>query len=171
MDACAASIALGGKKQSALRLLLAACAFGFFQALMPALGYLIGLPFEKWITLVDHWIAFFILGGLGLNMMLDKEENPTEDKKSGPLGLRTIFLLAVATSIDAFVVGVGFHALGWELLSSITTIGLVTLTMSVLGIIAGQFFKKNLSAYAEKMGGLILILLGIKILLTHLLDL
>lgn len=168
MDACAASIALSARHKSLNKLLLAALAFGISQALMPAIGYLIGFPFEKWITPIDHWIAFLILVGLGANMIFDLKKEHELEEKSGPLTYKLIVALAIATSIDAFVVGIGFHALGWPLLNSIIMIGIVTLAMSLLGLALGRLSKKNLSDHAEKLGGLILIFLGAKILITHL---
>lgn len=168
MDACAASIALSARHKFMLKLLFVAFAFGLFQALMPTLGYLIGLPFEKWIAPIDHWIAFFILGGLGMNMIFGLKKDHELEEKPGALTFKIIIALAVATSIDAFIVGIGFHALAWPLLSSVIIIGVVTLGLSLLGLLLGRVFKKSLSSHAEKLGGVILIFLGIKILLTHL---
>lgn len=168
MDACAASIALSARYKSLNKLLLTALAFGISQALMPAIGYLVGLPFEKWISPIDHWIAFLILGGLGLNMIFDLKKEHELEEKSGALTYKVLVALAIATSIDAFVVGVGFHALGWPFLKSIILIGVVTLVMSLFGLVLARLSKKNLTSHAEKIGGLILIFLGVKILLTHL---
>lgn len=169
MDACAASIALSSKHRSLPKLFFAAISFAVFQTVMPALGYLLGIPFERWIEPVDHWIAFFVLGGLGVNMLINlKKEHELEDK-SGPLTFKTIGALAFATSIDAFVVGIGFHALVFDLVTSIVIIGLVTLLVSLLGLGLGRMFQKILSSYAEKLGGIILVFLGVKILVSHLL--
>lgn len=168
MDACAASIALSAKHKLSAKLIFAAFCFALFQAAMPILGYLLGLPFEQWIAAVDHWIAFLILGGLGLNMIVDFKEADAPEEQSGFLSVKMIVSLAIATSIDAFVVGIGFHALGWDLLTSIAIIGGVTLGMSLLGLGVGHFSKNKLSSHAEKLGGLILIFLGFKILITHL---
>ena len=101
-------------------------------------------------------------------MLLDLKKEHEFEEKSGPLMFKTIIALAIATSIDAFVVGIGFHALDWPLLSSILVIGIVTLVMSLLGFALGRVSQKNLSNHAEKLGGLILIFLGVKILLSHL---
>ncbi len=168
MDACAASIALSARYKSAARLIFAAFCFALFQAAMPVLGYLLGLPFEEWIASMDHWIAFFILGGLGLNVLMDLKKTDTIEEQHDSLSVKIIAALAIATSIDAFVVGIGFHALGWDLLTSILIIGLITLAMSLLGLAVGRFSKNKLASYAEKLGGLILIFLGCKILITHL---
>ncbi|QQR55005.1 manganese efflux pump [Candidatus Peregrinibacteria bacterium] len=169
MDACAASIALSSKYRSFPKLFFAAISFAVFQMVMPAFGYLLGMPFEGWIAPVDHWIAFFVLSGLGVNMIFDLKKEHEIEEKSGPLSFGTIGVLALATSIDALVVGVGFHALDLDFMSSILMIGVVTLLMSFLGLCLSRVFQKTLSSYAEKLGGIILIFLGIKILVTHLL--
>lgn len=171
MDACAASIALSARHKSIPRLLFAALAFGIFQGLMPVFGFLVGLPFKKWIAPVDHWVAFFILFGLGANMLFNLKKEHELEEKSGALTFKLIGALAVATSIDAFVVGIGFHALEVGLLSSVLVIGVVTVLISCLGIVLGRFFKKSLATYSEKLGGIILISLGVKILVGHLLGL
>ena len=167
MDACAASIALSSKHRDLPKLLAASVLFGIFQAFMPLLGYFLGLPFEAWIEPIDHWVAFFILGALGLNMCFDleKEHGLAEAKK---LNIRLILSLAFATSIDAFVVGIGIHALGWSIGFSVLSIGLITAVVSGLGVFIGRRLHKNASRFAEKIGGLILIFLGIKILISHL---
>ncbi len=168
MDACAASIALSSRHKSIPKLLLAALSFGAFQAIMPAIGYMLGTPFEKWIEPIDHWIAFFILGGLGLNMIFDLKKEHKLEVSSDDLTLKLIAALALATSIDAFVVGIGFHALDFDLLDGTISIGVITVLMSVFGLTLGRFFKSTLTPYSEKLGGLILISLGVKILISHL---
>ncbi len=169
MDACAASIALSSKYKSFPKLFFAAFSFAVFQAFMPALGYLLGMPFERWILPVDHWIAFFVLTGLGLNMLINLKKEDEPEEKVDLLTFKTIGALALATSIDALIVGIGFHALGAPFISSILMIGVVALFMSVLGLFFGRLFERTFSSYAEKLGGILLIFLGIKILLSHLL--
>ncbi|MBU0981194.1 manganese efflux pump MntP family protein [Patescibacteria group bacterium] len=168
MDACAAIISLSSNHRTLGKLVIAAVAFALFQAVMPVFGYLLGIPFSAWISRVDHWVAFIILTGLGANMIFNlKKEHELEEKK-GALSLKLILALSVATSIDAFVIGIGFHAFGWNVFSSVLVIGIVTLATSLIGIIIGYFLHKNFSDYAEKIGGTILVILGLKILVSHL---
>lgn len=165
LDACAVSVALSLRYKSKVRLGTAAFAFALFQALMPLLGYLVGLPFEGWVEPIDHWVAFLLLGGLGLKMLLEKEGN---SKSSQSLSVGLIASLALATSLDAFAVGIGLHALGWNLLPSVACIGGVTLLLCLFGMIAGRYLHSSHTDRIEKIGGLVLIGLGIKILIEHL---
>lgn len=168
MDACAVSIALSAKYRSLSKLLFATISFAVFQMIMPVIGYLLGMPFEGWIAPVDHWIAFFVLSGLGVNMLIDFKKEHELEERLGSLTFKAIGALALATSIDALIVGVGFHALELDLMSSVLMIGVVTLLVSFLGLGLGRIFQKTLASYAEKIGGGILIFLGVKILMTHL---
>lgn len=141
--------------------------FGGFQALMPFIGYLLGSQFEQYITAIDHWIAFVLLGLIGASMIkeaLSKEEECTNDS----LDCKTMFLLAVATSIDALAVGVTFAFLQVEIIPAVSFIGIITFTLSVVGVKVGNIFGTRYKSKAELAGGIILIVMGIKILLEHL---
>lgn len=141
--------------------------FGGFQALMPFIGYLLGSQFEKYITAIDHWIAFVLLGLIGASMIkeaLSKEEECANDS----LDCKTMFLLAVATSIDALAVGVTFAFLQVEIIPAVSFIGIITFTLSVVGVKVGNIFGTRYKSKAELAGGIILIVMGIKILLEHL---
>jgi putative Mn2+ efflux pump MntP len=141
--------------------------FGGFQALMPLLGYLLGSRFEQYIRAYDHWVAFVLLGAIGANMLreaLGKDEEPAD----ASLSFRTMLVLAVATSIDALAVGVTFAFLQVRILAAVLFIGVTTFLLSALGVKAGSVFGVKYQKKAEIAGGVILILLGVKILLEHL---
>ena len=170
MDAFAVSVCKGlAMERCDLRkALVCGVWFGGFQALMPAIGYLLGYQFRGYITAVDHWIAFVLLAVIGGNMI--KEARDKEEKEeSASLDLRTMFLLAVATSIDALAVGVTFAFLpDTNVPAAVLFIGAITFVISTAGVNIGNIFGARYKARAEFAGGLILILLGVKILLEHL---
>jgi len=146
--------------------------FGGFQALMPLLGWALGKQFEHYITSIDHWIAFFLLLFIGGKMIIesfkkdkDSDEKPEYEEK---LDLKELTLMAVATSIDALAVGVTFAFLQVNILTSITVIGSVTFILSALGVGVGHKFGVKYKNKAELCGGIILVLIGVKILLEHL---
>ncbi len=141
--------------------------FGGFQAFMPVIGFFFGVGFQEKIVSIDHWIAFLLLGFIGINMIREALSKDA-DQVNGDLGLKTMFLLAVATSIDALAVGVTFAFLQTRILPAVITIGVVTFFISVLGVRIGAVFGTRYKAKAEIFGGIILILLGCKILLEHL---
>jgi putative Mn2+ efflux pump MntP len=168
MDAFAVSVSRGlaAKKVTLRQMLTVGLWFGGFQALMPLLGYFLGSQFHRQIEAVDHWIAFGLLALIGLNMIREAvkgEEAPGED-----FGFRAMLPLALATSIDALAVGVTYAFLRVQIVPAVSFIGIVTFFLSALGISAGHFFGKKHQAKAELAGGLILILIGLKILLEHL---
>ncbi len=176
MDAFAVSICKG----LALRkITLGRCAyvglwFGGFQALMPIVGYYVGVSFRSAIENFDHWIAFALLAIIGVNMIreaLGKEEENEgcSECEKGILSVRSMFTMAVATSIDALAVGVGFAFLNVDLWSSITCIGITTFILSAVGVKIGSIFGSRYKSKAELAGGIILICIGLKILLEHLL--
>ena len=144
--------------------------FGGFQALMPIIGYFLGTTFAGYITAVDHWIAFILLSIIGGNMI--KEALTNDDEEADPsLGVRIMLLLAIATSIDALAVGVTFAFLLDSFLSvllSALLIGCTTFIFSAAGVKVGNVFGMKYRSKAELVGGVILILLGIKILLEGL---
>lgn len=168
MDAFAVSIT-NGIAMCSLRIrpaLLIAFFFGTFQAIMPLLGWLAGYRLKNLIVAVDHWIAFILLSFIGGKMIyeawfLEKKETP-------PATLPILFFLAIATSIDAFAVGITFVFLNVSILMPVIIIGIVTFIISYIGVWIGCNVGKNLSGKAEVIGGIILIIIGIKILIEHL---
>ena len=140
---------------------------GGFQALMPALGYLLGYQFRDKITAIDHWIAFILLGIIGANMIKEACSGDCE-KEDDSLDIRTMFLLAVATSIDALAVGITFAFLDVHIIAAVSFIGVTTFVISAIGVKIGNVFGTKYKSKAEFAGGAILILLGVKILLEHL---
>ena len=169
MDAFAVSICKGlsMEKLSIKNMAVVGLWFGGFQALMPVIGYLLGVQFKDKITAIDHWIAFILLGFIGVNMIresLDKEEScPVAG-----VDAKTMFPLAVATSIDALAVGVTFAFLQVRILPAVLFIGSITFLLSAAGVKIGNVFGCRYQKKAEFAGGLILILMGLKILLEHL---
>ena len=139
--------------------------FGGFQALMPVLGWLLGYRFERYITSVDHWIAFALLTVIGVGMIREAKK---AEELNDDLGFRTMLLLAVATSIDALAVGVTFAFLSVSILPAACLIGVTTFALSALGVYIGHIFGLKYKAKAELAGGVILIGIGLKILLEHL---
>lgn len=169
MDAFAVSICKGlaMKKTSLKKTAIVGLWFGGFQALMPLVGYLLGSQFQKYITAIDHWIAFALLTLIGLSMIkeaLSKEEETANDA----LDVKTMFLLAVATSIDALAVGITFAFLQVQILPAVSFIGITTFLLSAIGVKVGNIFGCKYKARAEILGGIILIIIGVKILLEHL---
>lgn len=145
--------------------------FGGFQALMPLLGFLIGIGFASFVQHVDHWIAFVLLSIIGLNMIKESRSKGCCDDASSPdFSMRTMFMMAVATSIDALAVGVSFSFFDVDIMTAVVIIGVVTFIMSAIGLKIGNLFGCRYKSRAEFAGGMILILLGVKILLEHLLS-
>lgn len=140
--------------------------FGGFQMLMPLLGYLLGVRFQEIIAGVDHWIAFLLLGLIGANMI--RESRGGEEHVDSSFRPRSMLPLAVATSIDALTVGITFAFLQVEIVPAVTLIGLTTLVLSGVGVKAGGLVGERGKSRAELIGGLVLILMGCKILLEHL---
>lgn len=141
--------------------------FGFFQALMPVIGYFLGIQFESLITSIDHWIAFGLLFLIGANMIREAFGDE-DDKNSSKNDIKTMFLLAIATSIDALAIGVTFAFLQVNIWTAILIIGVTTFIFSFVGVAIGNFFGSKYSKPASIIGGVILILIGTKILLEHL---
>ena len=168
MDAFAVSICKGlsVRKVQLRHLLLAGLYFGGFQFLMPVLGWLLGVRFEHLIQSVDHWIAFGLLTVIGLSMI--RESRSGAEELNDDFGFRTMLLLAVATSIDALAVGVTFAFLQVSILPAAGLIGVTTFLLSAFGIRIGSVFGARFKSGAELAGGVILILIGVKILLEHL---
>ena len=179
MDAFAVAVGkgLGMPKVDRKQCFLIALFFGGFQALMPVIGWFIGGTFASYVTKVDHWIAFFLLGYIGGKMILDavkeaKEEKEAEQtkepvKETPPLLLSELLLLAVATSIDALAVGVTFSFLKVKIVSAALIIGCTTFVLSTGGVVVGNRFGVVYKYRAAIAGGVILILLGFRILISH----
>lgn len=174
MDAFAVSVCkgLGMRKLNKKQALIIGLYFGGFQALMSFVGWLLGSQFQKYITSIDHWIAFILLGFIGGKMMIEavREWNEEEvvDVMDAPIDHKNMLVLAVATSIDALTVGITFAFLGTPIVEAITIIGITTMVISIAGVVVGNFFGSRYKSKAEFIGGLILVLLGLKILLEHL---
>ena len=168
MDAFAVSVCKGLalSRVDMKKALAAGLWFGGFQALMPLLGYLLGSRFASYIADFDHWIAFVLLALIGGNMI--RESLGDEEEADASFGLRAMLPLALATSIDALAVGLTFAFLSVRVLPAVTLIGVVTLVISTAGVKLGNLFGARFRGKAEFAGGLILILLGVKILLEHL---
>lgn len=190
MDAFAVSVCKGisMKKTGLPQALVVGLWFGGFQALMPVLGYFLGIQFIGLISAWDHWIAFGLLALIGINMIREalgqRNEGGEDDGKDGAdcgngdkraakseksdLAFRPMLMAAVATSIDALAVGVSFAAMdGVNIWTSAGTIGVVTLAFSMVGVKAGHLVGKGLASKAEIIGGIILIGIGIKIIVEH----
>ena len=169
MDAFAVAVCKGLSlgKVRLRHMLIPAVWFGAFQALMPLIGYFLGARFEKYIVSVDHWIAFVLLAGIGANMLREavKSENGEEDAS---LTVKVMLPLALATSIDALVVGITFAFLQVRILPAVCFIGAITFFFSMAGVKVGSIFGERWRKGAQIAGGVILILLGVKILLQHL---
>ena len=195
MDAFSVSVCKGltTKRFSWRMALTCGLWFGLFQGLMPVVGYFLGSQFQQFINSIDHWIAFGLLFLIGANMIREavwgneaevslrggttKQSTPdtglprsarNDTTDNGSLGFKTMFLLAVATSIDALAVGVSFACIQVKLWSSVLIIGLTTFLFSVLGVKIGNVFGSKFEKSAGIFGGIILILIGLKILLEHL---
>ena len=171
MDAFAVSVCKGlsVQKVKPKHYLIVAAYFGGFQALMPLLGYLLGVRFEAMVANVDHWIAFVLLGLIGANMV--RESRAGEEKLDDSFTVSTMLILAVATSIDALAIGVTFAFLGVNIVEAIILIGITTGIISGVGLKIGNVFGSRYKSKAEMAGGIVLILMGIKILVQHLLGL
>lgn len=169
MDAFAVSVCKGlaMKKMSWKAAATVGLWFGGFQALMPAIGYFLGVRFADKIEAVDHWVAFALLVVIGGNMVREAFSKE-EEKTSADLDVKTMFVMAVATSIDALAVGITFAFLHQNMPVAVTLIGVTTFVLSVVGVKVGNLFGVKYKAKAEFVGGVILILLGVKILLEHL---
>lgn len=169
MDAFAVAVCKGlaMKKLSWKKAVIIGLWFGGFQAGMPVIGYLLGTRFESSVTTIDHWIAFVLLVLIGANMIkeaLSREEECTSDS----VDFKSMFLLAVATSIDALAVGVTYAFLQVQIVPAVSFIGIITFSLSIVGVKIGNVFGLKYKSRAEMAGGIILILMGTKILLEHL---
>ena len=172
MDAFAVAVCQGlcMPKVHVRHTLVIALFFGGFQALMPLIGWVLGSQFAGYIQSFDHWVAFLLLVFIGGNMVREalQPEEETACAVAERLDLWRLLLMAVATSIDALAVGVTFAFLEVDILPAISLIGITTFCLSIAGVVVGNFFGARYKQRAELCGGIILILLGTKILLEHL---
>ena len=169
MDAFAVAICKGlsVKKVGAKHILTVGIYFGGFQALMPLIGFLLGFKFERFIGSVDHWIAFVLLAVIGGGMIREAIAGG-EDEANDSFSFKTMLPLALATSIDALAVGISFAFLGVDIVAAAVLIGVTTFVLSGAGIVVGNVFGAEYKSKAELAGGIVLILIGLKILLEHL---
>ena len=142
--------------------------FAIFQGLMTLLGWYVGLGIEKYIQEIDHWVAFVLLGIIGIKMLYDGF-NKSEKFKVSVVSPFTLLAQSVSTSIDAFVVGISFALLGWIIIKPVLIIGMTTLIFSLIGLQVGKYLGKKVGKSAIIIGGIVLISIGIKILIEHLL--
>ncbi len=171
MDAFAVAVCKGlsTRKVEWKHFLIIGAWFGGFQGLMPAIGYLLGSTFEQYITKFDHWIAFVLLGAIGANMLKEAFSDEEDEKCEDTFAFRAMLVMAVATSIDALAVGITFALLpDVNILVAVLSIAVMTFAISALGLKIGNTFGAKYKAKAEIAGGVILILMGVKILLEHL---
>ena len=169
MDAFAVSICKG-LSVPRLRpghMLLCGVYFGGFQALMPLIGWLLGVQFQSLITSIDHWIAFVLLGIIGLNMVKESRSQD-EECPNASFSAKAMLPLAIATSIDALAVGVTFAFLDVDILPAVAFIGVITFLCSAVGVKIGHVFGLKYKSKAELFGGAVLIAMGLKILIEHL---
>lgn len=180
MDAFAVSICRGLQMKNGINvchMFIIAAFFGGFQALMPAIGYILGKQFEQYIEPIDHWVAFVLLGFLGGKMIFDvvKEIRNGECEEcdcDGSLNIKQLLIMAVATSIDALAVGITLPTLGvktnLQALTAVGMIGVITFALCMLGVAIGNRFGARFKNKASLAGGIVLMLVGTKILLEHL---
>jgi putative Mn2+ efflux pump MntP len=169
MDAFAVSICKGlsVRKVSGKHVLSTALWFGGFQALMPLVGYFMGVSFADFVSSVDHWIAFVLLGIIGGKMVKESLEKDESCELNPDFSFRTMLVMAIATSIDALAVGVSFAFLRVNIWTAVLLIGTVTAAFSGAGVEIGNIFGCRYKSKAEFAGGFILILMGLKILFEH----
>lgn len=174
MDAFAVSVCKGlaMRKVNKKQAVVIALFFGGFQALMPFVGWMLGSQFEEYIVTIDHWIAFVLLGFIGGKMIVESRKSEDEEieirKMDAPLDYKELVVLAIATSIDALAVGITFAFLQYPIVEAISIIGVTTFVICIIGVYVGNFFGSKYKNKAEFAGGLILLLIGLRILLSHL---
>ena len=173
MDAFAVSVCKGlsVRRGSMKQALTVGIWFGGFQALMPFLGYLLGITFSSLITSIDHWIAFILLAFIGGKMLWEaftEDEDEDDGKDAEKIDLVEYLILAIATSIDALAVGISFAALSVDIVPAVSLIGITTFVFSVAGVAIGHTFGARYEKPATIVGGVVLVLIGLKILLEHL---
>lgn len=173
MDAFAVAMCKGlcMKKLNVKNALIIALFFGGFQGVMPLIGWFLGTQFERFITPVDHWVAFGLLGYIGGKMLWDAFHEGCEGDNcdlDDKLDLKELLLMAIATSIDALAVGITFAVLGSNITVAVILIGCITFALSFVGVVVGNRFGARFEKHATIAGGVVLVLIGLKILLEHL---
>ena len=170
MDAFAVSICKGlsMKKMDWKKAIIIGLYFGIFQGGMPLIGYLLGVGFEESIKFIDHWIAFGLLAFIGGNMIKEALSKKEDDEIDDKVDFKTMVVLAIATSIDALAVGVTFTFLNVNIILAVSLIAIITFIISCIGVKLGNVFGDKYEKKAELAGGIVLILIGVKILLEHL---
>ncbi|WP_347994550.1 manganese efflux pump MntP family protein [uncultured Eubacterium sp.] len=173
MDAFAVSICKGlaMRKVNKKQAVIIALFFGGFQAIMPVIGWLLCKGFQTYIEAFDHWIAFALLAFIGVKMIIEtlreKEDDVVIEEMDPPLDMKEMLMLAIATSIDALAVGISLAALDRPIVEPAAIIGVVTFVISIIGVYIGNFFGNRYKKRAELTGGIILVLIGVKILCEH----
>ena len=142
--------------------------FGGFQGLMPLIGYFLGFKFQGLITGIDHWIALILLAAIGVNMIKESFEKCDCEELDDSFSFKSMFPMAVATSIDALAVGITFAFLNVNIIPAVSFIGVITFVLSSVGLFIGNKFGSKFKSKAELLGGAVLVLMGIKIVLEHL---
>lgn len=150
------------------KILIISLSLAIFQGMMPLFGWYAGLGIEKYIQEIDHWVAFALLGIIGIKMLYEGF-NKSDDTKVFKLNTITLLAQSLSTSIDAFVVGISFALLGWAILKPVLIIGITTLIFALFGLQVGKYLGRKVGKSATIIGGLVLIGIGIKILIEHLL--
>ena len=170
MDAFAVSICKGFSisKINLKKSTLVGLYFGIFQALMPAIGYFLGSVFANFIISIDHWVAFILLFLIGSNMIIEALKSNGENNLNSSLDFKSMLILAIATSIDALAIGITFAFLNVNLILAITLIGFTTFLISIIGVNIGHKFGSKYGKNSGILGGIVLIIIGLKILLEHL---
>ena len=172
MDATAVSMTDGmnDTQIKVKRIIVIGLTFGIFQALMPLIGYLFGTLFVEFVEKIDHWIALILLGYLGVQMIREgfSKEDEKENKKE--FGIKMLLVQGVATSIDALAVGVSFATLKVDIVLAVLSIGIITTILSIIGVFIGKKFGDLLNNKASIFGGVILISIGLKIFIEHLIE-
>ena len=169
MDAFAASICKGIplKKVAPKHAMLTAIWFGGFQALLPLIGYYLGASFSDFVSSIDHWIAFLLLGIIGVNMLRESFQKDECCSDKSDFSVRAMFPVALATSIDAMAVGVSLSFMDVNIWMAVLAIGIITAMFSGAGVYIGNMFGNRYKSKAEMTGGLILVVMGVRILLEH----
>ena len=169
MDAFAVSIASGAayRQLHIKHTLRLAIFFGGFQALMPLVGALAGLSVKNYIAEYSHWIAFIILSAIGCKMIYESFKITQAEKSNNPTNILVLLALSVATSIDALAIGITLSLVAASIVTAVFIIGLVTFALSYAGVMIGKKFGHIFESKIEALGGLVLIILGVKILLEH----
>lgn len=172
MDATAVSMTDGmnDTQIKVKRIIIIGLTFGIFQAMMPLIGYLFGTLFVSFVERIDHWIALILLGYLGVNMLREGFSKDEEETKKKDFGVKMLLVQGVATSIDALAVGVSFATLKVDIVLAVVSIGVITAVLSMIGVFIGKKFGDLLNNKASIFGGVILISIGLKIFIEHLIE-